>query len=43
MIKAVMGGGGKGMKIVHKQSDFLESLESAKRESLKSFKDDRVK
>lgn len=42
MIKAVMGGGGKGMRIVHSDSEFLESLDSAKREALKSFSDDRV-
>lgn len=42
LIKAVLGGGGKGMRIVTKESEFFESLESAKRESLKSFKDDRV-
>lgn len=37
-----MGGGGKGMRIVRSSSEFLDSLESAKREALKSFKDDRV-
>jgi len=37
-----MGGGGKGMRIVHRRSEFKEALESAKREALKSFKDDRV-
>jgi len=42
MIKAVMGGGGKGMKISWNQDDFLEQLESAKRESMKGFNDDRV-
>lgn len=42
MIKAVMGGGGKGMKISWNADDFLEQLESAKRESAKSFSDDRV-
>lgn len=30
------------MRIVRKESEFFEMLESAKRESLKSFKDDRV-
>ena len=29
-----MGGGGKGMRLVHKPEDFLESLESCKRESI---------
>ena len=42
MIKAVSGGGGKGMRIVMKKEGFMEALESAKRESLKSFSDDRV-
>jgi 3-methylcrotonyl-CoA carboxylase alpha subunit len=42
MIKAVMGGGGKGMRIVRSEGEFLEALESSKRESAKSFKDDRV-
>lgn len=30
------------MRIVHEESDFLEALESAKRESMKSFGDDNV-
>ena len=42
LIKAVSGGGGKGMRIVTKKEDFSEALESCKRESLKAFKDDRV-
>lgn len=42
LIKAVSGGGGKGMKIVNNEGEFLGSLESAKREALKSFKDDKV-
>jgi 3-methylcrotonyl-CoA carboxylase alpha subunit len=42
MIKAVMGGGGKGMRIVRNEGEFLEALDSSKRESSKSFKDDRV-
>ena len=42
LIKAVMGGGGKGMRIVHTESEFSEALESAKREAKKSFGDDRV-
>lgn len=37
-----MGGGGKGMRIVEKSEDFQEMLESAQRESMKHFKDDRV-
>ncbi|KAG8999609.1 hypothetical protein FRB90_012034 [Tulasnella sp. 427] len=42
LIKAVMGGGGKGMKIVHQREEFFDALESAKREAMKSFSDDRV-
>lgn len=42
MIKAVMGGGGKGMRIVKSHDEFDEMLDSSKRESLKSFNDDRV-
>ncbi|XP_050673326.1 methylcrotonoyl-CoA carboxylase subunit alpha, mitochondrial [Leptidea sinapis] len=42
MIKAVRGGGGKGMRIAMTESEFLPQLESAKRESLKSFGDDNM-
>ena len=42
LIKAVMGGGGKGMKLAQTSSEFLTQLESAKNESLKAFGDDRV-
>ena len=42
MIKAVMGGGGKGMRIVWRPEDFLSSLESCKREAQSSFNDNRV-
>ncbi|KAI5480384.1 3-methylcrotonyl-CoA carboxylase alpha subunit [Pseudohyphozyma bogoriensis] len=42
LIKAVSGGGGKGMKIVEKREEFVQQLESAKRESKKSFGDDTV-
>ena len=42
LIKAIMGGGGKGMRIVEDDASFLELLESAKRESRKSFGDDKV-
>ncbi|XP_060933580.1 methylcrotonoyl-CoA carboxylase subunit alpha, mitochondrial [Limanda limanda] len=40
MIKAVRGGGGKGMRIALTDSEFLEQLESARREARKSFNDD---
>jgi len=39
MIKAVLGGGGKGIRIVFKEKEFFEKLESCQRESMKSFKD----
>uniref|UniRef100_A0A672LI09 Methylcrotonoyl-CoA carboxylase subunit alpha, mitochondrial n=1 Tax=Sinocyclocheilus grahami TaxID=75366 RepID=A0A672LI09_SINGR len=40
MIKAVRGGGGKGMRIAHSEAEFHEQLESARREARKSFNDD---
>ena len=42
LIKAVAGGGGKGMRVVKQQSEFAGALESVKRESLAAFGDDRV-
>lgn len=39
MIKAVRGGGGKGMRIAMTPGDFTEQLESARREAMKSFGD----
>ena len=42
LIKAVSGGGGKGMRIVRRREDFMQALESCKREALKAFSDDRV-
>lgn len=42
LIKATAGGGGKGMRVVHKESEFLASLNSCKREALSSFGDDKV-
>eukprot|EP00127_Corallochytrium_limacisporum_P002310 Clim_evm98s109 gene=Clim_evmTU98s109 len=42
MIKAVLGGGGKGMRIVESADKFQEMLEAAKREAMKSFSDDVV-
>ncbi|XP_019616440.1 PREDICTED: methylcrotonoyl-CoA carboxylase subunit alpha, mitochondrial-like [Branchiostoma belcheri] len=40
MVKAVRGGGGKGMRIVMTEAEFESQLESAKREALKSFNDE---
>ncbi|KAI0066706.1 hypothetical protein BV25DRAFT_1849352 [Artomyces pyxidatus] len=42
LIKAVHGGGGKGMRTVYEPSAFFDSLESAQRESLKGFGDATV-
>ncbi|PVV05448.1 hypothetical protein BB560_000041 [Smittium megazygosporum] len=42
LIKAVLGGGGKGMRIVQNEQEFQEKLEASKRESMKSFNDDNV-
>ena len=42
LIKAVAGGGGKGMRKVETEGDFIEALESCRREALSSFGDDRV-
>lgn len=42
MIKAVRGGGGKGMRIATIEKEFESQLESAKREALKAFGNDDV-
>ncbi len=42
LIKAVAGGGGKGMRKVENVSDFEEALKSCQREARSSFGDDRV-
>lgn len=42
MIKPSMGGGGKGMKIVHSESEFLHLLESSRAEALSSFGDTHI-
>ena len=41
LIKASAGGGGKGMRVVEKATDFAEALAAAKREAASSFGDDR--
>ncbi len=40
MIKAVRGGGGKGMRIAMTEGEFEAQLESAKREAMKAFGDE---
>jgi 3-methylcrotonyl-CoA carboxylase alpha subunit len=42
LIKAVAGGGGKGMRRVDAAKEFDDALESAKREAASSFGDERV-
>ena len=42
LIKAVLGGGGKGMRTVFKEEDFYDMLDSARREAMKSFSDDNM-
>eukprot|EP01060_Flectonema_neradi_P007665 TRINITY_DN1537_c0_g1_i1.p1 TRINITY_DN1537_c0_g1~~TRINITY_DN1537_c0_g1_i1.p1 ORF type:complete len:682 (+),score=174.77 TRINITY_DN1537_c0_g1_i1:109-2154(+) len=42
LIKAVLGGGGKGMRVVRSESEFIDNLEGARREAIAFFKDDRV-
>ena len=42
MLKASLGGGGKGMRIVRKESEFMDHLESAQNEAMKGFNDDHM-
>jgi len=42
LIKAVAGGGGKGMRRVDRPQDFQDALASCRREAASSFGDDRV-
>jgi 3-methylcrotonyl-CoA carboxylase alpha subunit len=42
LVKASAGGGGKGMKIVRAQQELQPALESAAREAMKAFGDDRL-
>ncbi|WP_454831363.1 acetyl/propionyl/methylcrotonyl-CoA carboxylase subunit alpha [Pseudoxanthomonas wuyuanensis] len=42
MIKAAHGGGGKGMRVVHRLDDFIGQLESCQREAGNAFGRDRV-
>ena len=42
MIKAVLGGGGKGMRIVHNEAEFVSALDACRREAMASFNDDVV-
>ena len=42
LVKAAAGGGGKGMRTVHKFEDMPEAIRTARREAQASFGDDRV-
>jgi 3-methylcrotonyl-CoA carboxylase alpha subunit len=42
LLKAVAGGGGKGMRVVARAADFAAALEGARREALAAFGDDRM-
>ena len=42
MVKAAAGGGGRGMRIVEKQSELTDAIESASREAKSAFGDGRV-
>src|SRR5215211_7678826 len=42
LIKATAGGGGKGMRIVNAEHELHEAVESARREALHAFGDDRL-
>ncbi|SFF78659.1 3-methylcrotonyl-CoA carboxylase alpha subunit [Novosphingobium sp. CF614] len=42
LVKAVAGGGGKGMRLVESEDDFADALASCKREAASSFGNDRV-
>ena len=42
MIKAALGGGGKGMRVSKSEADFAENFMTAKAEALKGFSDDSM-
>jgi len=42
LVKATAGGGGKGMRIIHAPAELSHALESARREALNAFGDDRI-
>ena len=42
MLKAAAGGGGKGMRLVHRREDLKSALESAQSEAQRSFGDSKV-
>ncbi len=42
LVKAAAGGGGKGMRVVNAENELSEAIESARREALNSFGDERL-
>lgn len=42
MLKASMGGGGKGMRLIHNENEVTEAYHAARSESMSSFGDDTV-
>jgi acetyl/propionyl-CoA carboxylase alpha subunit len=42
LVKAAAGGGGKGMRVVHAKGELGDAVESARREALNAFGDDRL-
>ncbi len=42
LLKSAMGGGGRGMRIVHREAEFEEAMISAKSEAIESFGDDEI-
>jgi acetyl-CoA carboxylase biotin carboxylase subunit len=42
LVKAAAGGGGKGMRVVDRENELSESIESARREALHAFGDERL-
>ena len=42
LVKATAGGGGKGMRVIHALAELPHALESARREALNAFGDDRI-
>lgn len=42
LLKASAGGGGKGMRAVHHEGEFMEALHAARREALNAFGDERM-
>ncbi len=42
LVKAAAGGGGKGMRVVNAQNELSEAIESARREALHAFGDERL-